>query len=187
MKIASARDLDQPLVIVDERMARDATRFLRASAVMLSLALLFGACAGEARPSTRTEATGTPPASSTALAPAAATAQATAAAPTVGITLETVAAADEISLSVTSPVSRGQAAIANAKTVPGADCTITVRYASGPSTAQGLSPKAADGAGSVFWSWTVGTDTTPGSWPVEVSCSTLSGLRAVARQLFTVR
>jgi hypothetical protein len=35
----------------------------------------------------------------------------------------------------------------------------------------GLGPKAADGSGIVSWSWTVGSRTTPGSWPVTVTCT----------------
>jgi hypothetical protein len=55
------------------------------------------------------------------------------------------------------------------------------------SRAPGLEPRNADGAGNVAWSWTVETDTMPGSWPVEVTCGTPSGLRAVARELLVVR
>lgn len=163
----------------------------RAPAVILAVMLLADACGDGGTvlpsPTTTTEVTRTPPASTTTPPPATAPAQASAAAPTgAGITIPTTTAADEISLSVTSPVSRGQAAIATAKTVAGADCTITVTYSSGPSTAEGLGPKTADGAGNVSWSWTVPTSAIPGSWPVEVSCSTPSGLRAVARLSFTV-
>lgn len=163
----------------------------RAPAVILAVMLLADACGdgGTALPSptTSTEATRTPPASTTTPPPATASPQPTAAPPTASaITIPTTAIADEVSLSVTSPVSRGQVAIATARTVPYADCTITVTHSSGPTTAQGLDAKAADGAGDVSWSWTVPTSTIPGSWPVEVSCGTPSGLRAVARRFFTV-
>ncbi len=74
-------------------------------------------------------------------------------------------------VSITSPVSHGRAASISVKTAPGASCTITVTYKSGPSRAKGLTPKTADGAGGVEWSWIVGTRTTPGTWPVSVTCS----------------
>ena len=41
-------------------------------------------------------------------------------------------------ISVTSPVTHGANATLTAKTTPGAHCTITVNYKSGPSTASGL-------------------------------------------------
>jgi hypothetical protein len=50
-------------------------------------------------------------------------------------------------------------------------CSIGVEYKSGPSTARGLDPKTASVTGTVAWSWIVGSRTTPGSWPVTVSCS----------------
>lgn len=74
-------------------------------------------------------------------------------------------------VSITSPVSHGRAASISVKTAPGASCTITVTYKSGPSRAKGLTPKTADTAGKVEWSWIVGTRTTPGTWPVSVTCS----------------
>jgi endonuclease YncB( thermonuclease family) len=67
-------------------------------------------------------------------------------------------------------VSRGATATVAVKTTPGASCSITVIYKSGPSEAQGLSPKQADGAGNVSWSWKVGSSTTPGTWPVIITC-----------------
>lgn len=68
-------------------------------------------------------------------------------------------------------VSAGSYATAAVKTAAGAACTIDVEYKSGPSTAAGLGPKTADGKGLVTWSWKVGAKTSPGSWPVTVSCS----------------
>lgn len=49
-------------------------------------------------------------------------------------------------------------------------CTIEVDYASGPSSAQGLTPKTSNSSGSVSWTWKVGGKTTPGTWPITVSC-----------------
>jgi micrococcal nuclease len=67
-------------------------------------------------------------------------------------------------------VRRGARATVAARTTPGAQCSIVVRYKSGPSKAQGLGPKTADAKGDVAWSWMVGTRTTPGSWPVTIMC-----------------
>ncbi|MBI4289326.1 MAG: hypothetical protein HY671_12985 [Chloroflexi bacterium] len=58
-----------------------------------------------------------------------------------------------------------------ARTIPGANCTITVYYKSGPSKAAGLSPKMADPEGIVQWTWMVGSSTTPGTWRIVVSAS----------------
>jgi hypothetical protein len=74
-------------------------------------------------------------------------------------------------VSITSPVAHGHVASISVKTVPGAVCAITVIYKSGPSRAKGLTQKAADNTGAVAWSWIVGTRTTPGTWPVFVTCS----------------
>jgi len=74
-------------------------------------------------------------------------------------------------VSVTSPIGKGNTATLRAKTIPGADCTITVYYKSGPSSASGLYSKKADSGGSVSWSWKVGTRTTSGSWRIVVTAS----------------
>ncbi len=74
-------------------------------------------------------------------------------------------------VSVTSPVSPGADATLTVQTAPGALCLITVRYKSGPSKARGLDPKTADSRGIVAWTWRVGTRTTPGRWPIIVTCS----------------
>lgn len=67
-------------------------------------------------------------------------------------------------------VRQGGTATVTVKTRPGDRCDITVIYKSGPSTAKGLVAKQADASGFVSWSWTVGSRTTPGSWPVVISC-----------------
>jgi hypothetical protein len=84
-----------------------------------------------------------------------------------------VAAADLLValVSVSTPAPRGSEAIVRAQTVPGATCSIEVRYRSGPSRARGLEPKAADTRGEVSWRWQVGSSTTPGRWPILVICS----------------
>jgi hypothetical protein len=68
-------------------------------------------------------------------------------------------------------VDPGSYATATIQTAPGASCSIDVEYKSGSSTAAGLDPKAADGSGAVTWRWRVGAKTTPGNWPVTVTCN----------------
>jgi micrococcal nuclease len=67
-------------------------------------------------------------------------------------------------------VGRGYYASVTVKTAPKASCSIGVYYKSGRSVAQGLYTKTASASGVVSWSWKVGTRTTPGSWPVRISC-----------------
>lgn len=74
-------------------------------------------------------------------------------------------------VSLTSPVRHGADASIVVATSAGAGCTIAVYYKSGRSRAQGLVPKTADAFGRVAWIWRVGTQTTPGVWPIVVNCS----------------
>src|SRR5438093_10910668 len=76
-------------------------------------------------------------------------------------------------ISLSSPVSPGNPASITIKTVASARCQITVQYLSGPSKAKGLIPQEADSQGQVTWTWLVGSRTTPGTWPIIVTC--LSG------------
>lgn len=87
--------------------------------------------------------------------------------------------------SLSSPIAAGKTATASIQTAPNANCSIVVSYKSGPSTAQGLVPKTANVNGLASWSWTVGTNTTPGSWPVDVTC-TANGQTATQRAMLVV-
>jgi beta-lactamase superfamily II metal-dependent hydrolase len=104
-------------------------------------------------------------------------------------TVEEQPPAPELSLeiiSVTTPIGQGYYATLWANTEPGAYCTITVYYLSGPSEAQGLYPKYADSNGNVSWTWKVGTRTTPGTWRIVVTAS--SGGETVSQTTyFTVQ
>lgn len=51
----------------------------------------------------------------------------------------------------------------------GVSGTIEVDYKSGPSHVRGLEPKTSGPDGNITWSWTVGTHTTLGDWPVVVT------------------
>lgn len=78
---------------------------------------------------------------------------------------------------VNAPLSarHGTATTLIIKTLPNTGCLIEVDYKSGPSTAQGLGPKTSDAAGNVSWTWIVGSRTTPGQWPIYVTCGSASG------------
>ena len=87
--------------------------------------------------------------------------------------------------SITSPVAHGASATLNVKTIPTAACSIDVEYASGKSTAAGLSDKTAAANGAVGWKWTVGARTTPGSWPVNITCR-VSGMTGTVQATLQV-
>jgi hypothetical protein len=78
-------------------------------------------------------------------------------------------------VSLTSPVAAGSDATLVAAVPTGTPCAIVVTYKSGPSSAAGLYPKRAT-AGRVSWTWMVGTRTTPGRWPIDVSCGAAGSL-----------
>jgi hypothetical protein len=71
------------------------------------------------------------------------------------------------------------ATLTAAVTPRGVTCSIVVHYLSGPSRAQGLYPKRATSR--VSWVWKIGTRTTPGRWPVVVSCGRAGTLRTSIR------
>lgn len=73
-------------------------------------------------------------------------------------------------VAVNSPVPAGHSASLTVETDPGAVCSIKVRYKAGPSKANGLEPKTADHVGRITWTWTVGSATNAGRWPIEISC-----------------
>lgn len=73
------------------------------------------------------------------------------------------------SMSVTTPVRTNQTARLNARSAPGADCRISVYYASGPSGSKSLNLTKADTSGQVSWSWQVGGNTSSGVYYAEVT------------------
>lgn len=94
----------------------------------------------------------------------------------VSLVLATVAEAKVTLVRVTSPVRPGAHATLTVKVSRTARCAISVRYKSGPSQAAGLYTKRS-ASGRVSWSWKVGTRTTPGRWPITVSCGSVGTLR----------
>jgi hypothetical protein len=92
------------------------------------------------------------------------------------LVVPTAASARVRLVSVTSPASPGSYATLLASVSPSRTCSITVYYKSGPSRAQGLYTKRPSG-GRVSWTWMVGTRTTPGRWPIVVTCGSAGTLR----------
>ena len=124
-------------------------------------------------PAPRAQAPTTAPATAAPATAVPATAPpATAAAATVAPTSKP---AGVVFTAVRSPVSRGGTGLVTVSTAPTAPCAITVTYKSGPSTAQGLTAKIADVSGFVTWTWNIGTNTTFGTWPIDVRCGGSSG------------
>jgi len=75
---------------------------------------------------------------------------------------------------VTSPVKAGSKATLVAETTPGTTTSITVYYKSGPSSAAGLTTKVADSSGRVSWTWTVGSNTSSGTYRIIVVAGPVS-------------
>jgi hypothetical protein len=85
-------------------------------------------------------------------------------------------------LSVTPVVPKNEQARLVAKVTPSsATCNLVVYLRSGPSEARGLGPKRAVN-GRVEWTWTVGRNTTGGTWPIYVEC----GSTGIAKTKFRV-
>ena len=132
--------------------------------------------AGATTPTAMTGATATTSATATMMPTAAATATSVPPTATIAATATatgtTVPAATSVTFTnITSPVKHGANATATVQTAPYASCKIEVDYKSGESKAAGLADRFADGAGVVSWTWVVGTRTTPGTWPVTVTCT----------------
>ena len=87
-------------------------------------------------------------------------------------------------VSLTSPVSAGQAANVKVQTSPGGSCSIVYTHPSGKrSTAAGLDPKTADANGTVTWTWLISQQTQPlGNGKVLVSCSGKTAEATIAIQ-----
>ena len=64
-------------------------------------------------------------------------------------------------------VNHGDDASVTVVVSPKARCTIGVYYSTTRSHARGLGAKAAK---TITWTWTVGSNTKSGSWPVKIDC-----------------
>ena len=83
-------------------------------------------------------------------------------------------------------VGQGHGASATIKTAKSAKCSIVVTYSTVESQAKGLSTRSADTNGVATWTWTVGSNTEPGTWPIEVTC-TSDGHTGTKTVEFTVK
>jgi hypothetical protein len=63
--------------------------------------------------------------------------------------------------------SPGSYATLSVSASPSATCSIVVMYKSGSSHAKGLGSKHGS---TISWTWMIGTRTTPGRWPIYISC-----------------
>src|SRR4051812_28514257 len=77
--------------------------------------------------------------------------------------------------SLTSPIGAGSDATLAVAVPSGTTCSIVVNYKSGPSSAAGLYSQRVN-AGRISWTWMVGTRTTPGRWPIDISCGAAGAL-----------
>jgi hypothetical protein len=93
----------------------------------------------------------------------------------ISLVLPAAASARVRVVRITSPISAGAYATLTVSVSPARTCSITVYYKSGPSSAAGLYAKRPSG-GRVSWTWKVGTRTTPGRWPITVSCGSAGTL-----------
>lgn len=110
-----------------------------------------------------------PPASPTATPYQTATAQAT----DTPVPVATAARGASIQVSMPTPAGvspGGTATIQAGTTVPGAVCTLTVRYRTGGSEVPQFPVETADASGAITWSWKVAPDVVAGDWPVTVRC-----------------
>lgn len=67
------------------------------------------------------------------------------------------------------PAIVGKKAKVRAQIAPNGSANLSVFYKSGESTAKYLGVKVADGAGYIEWEWSVGPNTTPGTWPFVIT------------------
>lgn len=72
-------------------------------------------------------------------------------------------------ISVTNEVRRGERASITMTGQPNTEYKITVMFATGPSTAQGLEPAFSDDEGFVTWTWLIGSNTSFGTFEIIVA------------------
>ncbi|MBS4022985.1 MAG: MBL fold metallo-hydrolase [Dethiobacter sp.] len=90
--------------------------------------------------------------------------------PTTPTTTPTPAPENKLSvISYTETVPQGGTASITVQGKPNTQYSITVTYKSGPSKASGLETKTSGSDGKVSWTWKVGANTTPGSWPIDIN------------------
>jgi hypothetical protein len=94
-------------------------------------------------------------------------------APTIASVLppQPAPASGGVQITSVSGAAPGGNASLTARTTAGASCSITYQTPAGTSsTAQGLTPRTADGSGDVAWTWSIGPSTRAGTGSVVVTC-----------------
>jgi hypothetical protein len=89
--------------------------------------------------------------------------------------------------SISSPIQPGSEASIYIRTSPASVCTILVKYNEIASKDPGLITKTADEYGMVDWTWSVGSSTPIGKWPVTVTCTRNSKTAVVVGDLQVVQ
>lgn len=84
-----------------------------------------------------------------------------------------------------TPVARGTQAKVTIHTGPEGKCSIKVVYQSGKVSLPGLGNKTANSSGNATWKWIVPANTTPGTYPVTVTCQS-GGHSAKATKQMTI-
>jgi hypothetical protein len=72
-------------------------------------------------------------------------------------------------ISLTSPIEAGKQATLKAVGLPNTEYAISVRYASGESTAKGLENAVSDENGNVSWTFRVASRVAPGEYPISIT------------------
>jgi hypothetical protein len=126
------------------------------------------------KPSAGPKATGSP-AKATPVASPTATPYETPTAQATDTPVPVASAANTTTIQVQMPAPAAvkpgaQATVQATTTVPGAICTLTVRYRTGGSSIPQFPAETADANGAVAWSWVVAQDVVAGDWPVTVRC-----------------
>jgi hypothetical protein len=80
--------------------------------------------------------------------------------------------------SIIDPISHGATEHLTASTSPSTNCTLSITLPSGAtSTSSGLGSATSDSSGQVSWTWTIGSNTSPGSAQAHLSCGGSQVLR----------
>lgn len=149
---------------LEERRPRAGVRWLVFAALLVAAAIAVAACGSSAgSPAPSTAAKSPAPTSQVLGATSRPTAQAKPTADPNALAVKVTA--------YTKSVQRGGSASVTIKTMPGAECGISVLYSGSPSSAKGLEPKTADTKGAILWKWTVASNIKKGTWPIDISCS----------------
>jgi hypothetical protein len=82
-----------------------------------------------------------------------------------------------------TPVARGTQAKVTIHTGPEGKCSIKVVYQDGKVSLPGLGRKTANGSGNATWKWIVPANTTPGAYPVTVTCQSGDHVAKASRKM----